>query len=316
MNLTFFSRVSRPRLKVGIPKSLSSGLHAHDAYVHSKPSQDTCAPIHVSHEAAEGEGVAKQHEAKTRLRRGSPEHRAMLAAQQSRIWAQPDMRKKRSAAAKEYWARSDDNHRERLSAQIKEMWASRPELKVIQSAEMVARWKDPEKRDAIMKNSLFRRDDEDDKMRKRWAAFKNSAWEWADNLDSEELWVQYHNAYIHLHLDASKHDPNLHSTPVLLESTRPRKAPLLDDAKLAKLKKTFHENVVSRGLPEFTSREFDQLAEELQLDSTKGKVYLRTRLNMEREVWMRAAAVLRRQSVDVDYAGIPHLAWLEDVGRV
>jgi hypothetical protein len=128
--------------------------------------------------------------------------------------------------------------------------------------------------------------------------------------------VAYHNAFIHLHLDASEHDPNLGGTLTMLKTTTPRKAPTLDNAQLATLKKTFSDRVLSTGLPEFTSGPLNQLAEELQCDTRKGERTLRRYLNKEREVWMRAAAVLRRQGVDVDYANIPHLAWLDDVGRV
>jgi hypothetical protein len=117
-----------------------------------------------------------------------------------------------------------------------------------------------------------------------------------------------------LHLDASQYDPKLNQTTTLLKSTRPRRAQIISDAQESKLKETFFENVLSTGSPEMSSRNFDELAEELQCRGFHG--YLRMRLNKERRAWMRAAAVLRRMGVYVDYKNIPHLAWLEEVGRL
>lgn len=62
------------------------------------------------------------------------------------------------------------------------------------------------------------------------------------------------------------------------------------------------------------ARFFDKLAEELQCETHDG--WLKRRLNKEHQVWLRAAVVLRRKSVDVDYAIIPHLTWLEEVERL
>jgi len=63
-----------------------------------------------------------------------------------------------------------------------------------------------------------------------------------------------------------------------------------------------------------SSKVHDDLIEELQFDNVYSQ--LRRRLGKERQVWMRAAAVLRKKGVDVTYANIPHLAWLEEVGRL
>ena len=64
--------------------------------------------------------------------------------------------------------------------------------------------------------------------------------------------------------------------------------------------------------PEMSSKVFNELVEELQCEARTA--YLRAQLNKSRQSWLRAAAVLRRKGVDVDYANIPHLAWLEEVG--
>ena len=63
-----------------------------------------------------------------------------------------------------------------------------------------------------------------------------------------------------------------------------------------------------------SSKVFDELAKELQCEARIR--YLRSQFNKERRVWLRAAAILRRKGVDVDYENIPHLAWLEEVGRL
>lgn len=83
---------------------------------------------------------------------------------------------------------------------------------------------------------------------------------------------------------------------------------------LSKLKEKFYVNVLSTGSPEMLNKVCAELAEELQCE-TRYK-YLRTVCNKERRAWLRAAAVLRRKGVDVDYKNIPHLAWLEEVGRL
>lgn len=72
--------------------------------------------------------------------------------------------------------------------------------------------------------------------------------------------------------------------------------------------------MLSTGLPEMSSKVFDELAKELQCETRT--TYLRKQINKERRVWLRAAAILRRKGVDVDYENIPHLAWLEEVGRL
>jgi len=148
-------------------------------------------------------------------------------------------------------------------------------------------------------------------MKMMWDKMKKEARTWADGLKANELRVQYHNAFIHLHLDASQYDSKLDKTDTLRKSTLGRPPLSITDAQLAKLKQTFLGNVLSTGSPQMSCKVSDDLAEELQI-----KARLRKRLNYERRVWMRAAAVLRRKGVDVDYANIPHLAWLEEVGRL
>lgn len=68
------------------------------------------------------------------------------------------------------------------------------------------------------------------------------------------------------------------------------------------------------GSPEMSSKVHDDLVEEMQYDNRH--YHLRERLSKERQNWMRAAAVLRKKGINVDYANIPHLACLEEVRRL
>lgn len=69
-------------------------------------------------------------------------------------------------------------------------------------------------------------------------------------------------------------------------------------------------NLLSTGSPEMPSKVFKE-----PQCQTRGQ-YLRVRLNGERQILMSAAAVLRRKGVDVDYADMTHLKWLEEVGQL
>lgn len=143
---------------------------------------------------------------------------------------------------------------------------------------------------------------------------KEEAKTWADSLSADELRVQYHDAFIHLHLDSSQYDSELDHTTTLRKRTRKDKRSTFTDAQDSRLRQKFLENVLLTGSPEISSKVHDNLIEELQFDNIHSQ--LRRRLGKERQTWMRAAAVLRKKSVDVDYANIPHLAWLEEVGRL
>jgi len=259
----------------------------------------------------------------------SPEEKEKRAATIREALSSPETKMKHSAGAREAWLNMSPETREQrlaplrkimsspefrdlLSASGRESWIKRPEDKAILAATMSALWKRSEKKDIFLKNKVFRRDDTNPKMKMGWDKMKREAKTFADKISAEELQVQYHNAFIHLHLDASQYDSKLGQTTIVRKSRLERKANITD-AQLAKLKERFLENVLSTGLPEMSYQVFDKLAEELQCE-THGR-WLRRHLNKERQVWLRAAAVLRRKGVDVDYANIPHLTWLEEVGR-
>ena len=347
MNTHSGIRVARPWIKLRIAKSPSSGLH-------SKPPKSEPAP--VQHEADED----STKPAGTRLRKVSPEYRALQSEITKRRWAQPgyrekfaeywsnpenkalrserskDMwaqpgfkekhsatlrevwsnlspedREKRSAIAREWWSPEE---REKASIRIKRDWSNVPERRERKSALMLALSKIPEQRDLLMRNNIFKRDDNNPTMKMRWEKMKEEARTFADSLNADRLRVEYQNAFIILHLDASQYDSKLCQTATLQKFHRGGKKLTLTDAQIAKLKEKFLENVLSTGLPQMSSRVFDELVKEMQCE-TRTK-YLTERVNKERQNWLRAAAVLRRKGVDVDYANIPHLAWLEEVGRL
>ena len=346
MNTHSGIHVARPWIKVRIAKSPSSGLH-------SKPPKNEPAPVQ---DKADEEST---EQARTRLRMGSPEYRALLSEIAKRRWAQPGYREKhseywstpekkalRSELAKDRWAqpgfkerhsatlrevwsklsheekekrsaiareRWSPEAREKASIKCKRDWSNVPERRERNSALMSALSKIPEQKDLLMRNKIFKRDDNNPTMKMRWEKMKEEARIFADSLNADKLRVEYHNAFITLHLDASQYDSKLYQTATLQKVRRSRQL-VLTDAQIAKLKEKFLENVLSTGLPQMSSRVFDELVKEMQCE-TRTK-YLTERVNKERQNWLRAAAVLRRKGVDVDYANIPHLAWLEEVGRL
>lgn len=237
----------------------------------------------------------------------SPEHRVMISDIRKRTWAQPGFREERSAATRKAWLSPET--KKKAAASQRETWMTRSEDKAIWAARLSAQWKIPENRDLFLRTKLFRRDDDNPKMKMRWDKMKKEAETFANNLNTAERQVQYHNAFVHLHLDASQYDANLSHATTLRKSIRPAKALALSDTQLSKLKEKFFENVLLTGSPTMSSKAFDELAEELQCGNKNS--WLRKQLNKERTEWMRAAAVLRRKNISVDYANIPHLAWLE-----
>lgn len=103
-----------------------------------------------------------------------------------RVWDRPGHRERVLAAAREYWsperkaARSMIERRctatqaelkarsEMAAARMKKLWINMPERKAILSARMTAHWKDPEMKDVFLKNRIFRRDDDNPKMKAAW----------------------------------------------------------------------------------------------------------------------------------------------------
>jgi hypothetical protein len=78
----------------------------------------------------------------------TPEVRARRAKATKRMWAQPELREKRSAAIREGWRNS--------------------QKKAVFASALMSRWKIPENKDAFKKNRLFRRDDDDPRMKNKW----------------------------------------------------------------------------------------------------------------------------------------------------
>lgn len=127
----------------------------------------------------------------------------------------PENKEKRSAALRK--AMSSPEHRDLLSASARKVWIKRPEDKAILAAAMSALWKRSEKKDSFfLKNRVFGRDDNNPKMKMRWVKMKKDAKTFADNLNTKELLVQYHNASIHLHLDAAQYDSKIGQTTTVL----------------------------------------------------------------------------------------------------
>ena len=285
MNTYSGIRVFRPWIKVRFAHSPSSGLH-------SKPPKNEPAP--VQDKASED----STEQVRTKPRRGSPEHRAILSEIMKRQWTQPGFREavqeywsdperraltsesmkdmwaqpgfrekrraamreaysslspelkakrsaalregylnmspeskeKRAAAVREAWSNMSPEAREKhadgvregwlnlspeerekrmasqregwspevkekAAAMARKSWSTRPEDKVKFGARTIALWKIPEKKDALLRHRLFRRDDNDPKMKMMWEKMKKEAKTFADSLNADELRVQYHNAF-------------------------------------------------------------------------------------------------------------------------
>jgi hypothetical protein len=218
----------------------------------------------------------------------SPEEKEKRSATIREALSFPETKEKHSAGAREAWLNMSPETREQRLAPLRKIMSS-PEFRDLLSASGRESWiKRPEDKAilAATMSALWKRSEKKD------IFLKNKVFRRDDTNPKMKMGGQ---------------------TTILRKSRLGRKANITD-AQLAKLKERFLENVLSTGLPEMSYQVFDKLAEELQCE-THGS-WLRRHLNKERQVWLRAAAVLRRKGVDVDYANIPHLTWLEEAGRL
>jgi hypothetical protein len=78
----------------------------------------------------------------------TPERRAQQSEVAKRMWAQPELREKWRATLLEIW--------------------NDPGKKAVFASAMTNRWKIPEMKDAFKKGKLFRRDDDDPRMKNQW----------------------------------------------------------------------------------------------------------------------------------------------------
>ena len=82
--------------------------------------------------------------------------------------------------------------KEKAAATARERYNTRPEDRAKFGALLKALWKIPEK---MGRQSLFRRDDNNPRMKMMWENMKKEAETFADSLNADELRVQYHNAF-------------------------------------------------------------------------------------------------------------------------
>jgi len=244
----------------------------------------------------------------TRLRRGTAEHSAMLSAQALEIWDRPGYREKQGASSAALW--ESDEYREKISEARLEMWA-RPGHKEKAVANMViaqqkrrADPKDEASRQACADKRAFKRSD-DPEAKKKWDTYVAAAEAWASNVPAFDLDIQYHNSFIILHLDGRQY--NYSEADSTLRVGRRRGPPSkLTDVQQARISKDFFDKASTDSGPFLNAAEVKVIAEEIGM-SIKD---VRYKLAVERDLWLRAAAMLRRKGVVIDYARIDHLAWM------
>lgn len=265
-----------------------------------EPPHAPCAPVQRE--------LVLQISTKYRLRRGTSEHSAMLSAQSLEVWDRPDYREKQSASKKLLWQR--DEYREKMSEVMLDLWARpghREKTVASMSAAGKKRGADPKheaSRQSMADKHTFRRSD-DPKMQEKWDKYVAAAEAWASGLQHFELDAQHHNSFIILHLDGRQYDyPKANST--LRKTSREGTPSKLTHVQTARISKDFFDKASTGSQPFFNASEVKVIVDEIGLTTRE----VRHRLALMREQWLRAAAVLRRMGVVVDYASIDHLKWM------
>lgn len=239
----------------------------------------------------QSQGSTEQHESirdkRGRIikygRTGSVELNAYKLAKSLKMWAQPGYKDQVMAR----WARPE--FRNQMIAKFRQ-----------------GRWPPDQydlRRVSLANKFILKRNDSDPKARERWDSRVSDANKFVAKLNSSHLSRYYRNAFAVLRLDASQFD-----TKLSLGKGRERMQPSrrITESQVTKLREEFYHSASKSGGP-FSSREKrDKVRDALGIDHA----LLRDWINSEIRMWLRSAAVLELKGVKVDYANIPHLAWL------
>jgi hypothetical protein len=217
----------------------------------------------------------------------------MLAANRN-----PETRQKISDAGKARWA--DDENRKEQSVRMQKMNAD-PKLRKLHSDITTAMWQAPGNEQRRQENSdklMFRRDDTNPGAKKAWDAKIAAADAYVAGQKGTR--VTFFRAFDILCLD-----------PATLGVVVPevfRHRPTLQNTPKDRIKSAFYIKSKTTGNPYFTSIEVENMGRQAGWTGTKKE--LRKFISDELAVWMRATAFIRREGHEIDYASVPHLAWL------
>ena len=205
MNRLSGIRIFRSWIKVRIVEPLASGLHSKPPKEPPAPSQDeadenSTKPATTKFRAGSPEDRArrsetmkgvwarpgvreerlalmrkawsnmspeakKKHSAAIKEGMSLPERKARASESRKRVWNQPGYKEKRRAAILESWS---PERSEKVAAISKAMWDNKPENRAIFASRLEERWKISENKDAFLRNKIFRRDDDNPKMKDKW----------------------------------------------------------------------------------------------------------------------------------------------------
>lgn len=213
------------------------------------------------------------------------------------IMQNPEKRARQSTLMKAHW--QDETYRETQLATIRTTNAD-PQYRENMSVVQKARWQAPGNEQLRQEHSdilMFKRDDTNPTFKKAWDARIAAADKYVAKKSTK---TSFYRAFAILRLDPAPYNVDIPSNF--------RRRPTLKATPEDWIRSAFFVKAQMTGAPFFTSMEVENIGK--QMKWTGDKARLRELFNMEVECWVRAAAYMRKHSISVDYASIPHLAWM------
>lgn len=237
---------------------------------------------------------APKHAMYMKAIRKKPEYQTWLSNLKKALWQDDAYRAKTIAGIRKSWV-GNDERRAAHSARSIEIWQDEGRKANI-SAVRVEMWKNLEYRDKVAKakanTGTFRRDDSNFHWKKLWDNAVQVASDWAAGLKSEELEFWFFKAFTILHLEPSHYGVLFPTSFVYSNDSRGVAADFFERA--------------AAGGPWYSPDDIGSLMEEHKWTQSSAQ----GRIKIERGLWLRSAAILRLKGISVDYASIPHLAWV------
>jgi hypothetical protein len=254
---------------------------------------------------------------------GDPKRRgqflAELSVRASKLWEDPVLRARMSERMLKYWK---DNTARRT--QMSELLTKRhqdpdfqaklraPEALAKRAATIEAKKQQPGYQETCERNAnmqRFKRDDSDPKRKEQWDKKLAAAEKAIKGHTIEASQETLSKAFADLYLDPKHY--NVKGTP---RSTGRGKG---KNTLASKMQKAFFNKALT-GDPFFTQQEIKDLVKEINLaEVAEGKKKKTDRAKADGahrdvvETWLRAAALIRKYNIHVDYASIPHLTWMK-----
>jgi hypothetical protein len=258
----------------------------------------------------------------------NPEYAAKMSETTKQNWADPEFAAKMIAAGKrklddpEYKAKVSDTTKARMedptlratiSASVTQKWADpaysammrNPERTAQRSATAKAFSQRPGFTDNKSDAMRFRRDDSVPKLKKAWDKKVDDAAEYVKGDENGSRNAFFH-AFATLHLDPEDYNVDISQQKALPKTAK--------DLWGERAKAAFFKKAVQTGYPFFNNVETESLIQEINSavgsERVGEKRYIDTIVKKQVVVWLRAAALMRKYGVDVDYANILHLKWM------